>query len=65
MTATITNFFVTAFRNIMEAQMKEAQRYVQNSRAYKELNAMTDKELADIGIHRHDIKRIVYGKEAN
>lgn len=65
MTATIAQYFVLVFNKIIEARMKEAQRYIQNSRVIKELNAMTDKELADIGIHRNDIKRIVYGKEAD
>lgn len=65
MTATIAQYFTLVFSKMIEARMKQAQRYIQNSRAVQELSAMTDKELADIGIHRNDIQRIIYGKEAN
>lgn len=35
----------------------------EHRRVIKELNAMTDKELADIGINRGDIDRLVWLQE--
>jgi uncharacterized protein YjiS (DUF1127 family) len=33
----------------------------QNKRAISELHAMTDRDLADMGISRYDIERVVIG----
>lgn len=34
--------------------------YLKNAETIKELSSMTDRELSDIGISRHQIKEIVY-----
>lgn len=39
--------------------------YLKYCKAYKELNQLTDRELKDMGINRHDIKTILDPKYNN
>lgn len=47
------------FKAYEQAQMAKARYFIARS-AYKELSALTDRELADIGVNRGDIYDISY-----
>jgi uncharacterized protein YjiS (DUF1127 family) len=46
------------FKNMQDAFIKAQEQRV----AYWQLNNLTDSNLKDMGIHRSEIRRIVYGK---
>lgn len=49
------------FKKLIEARQAEVNRRI----AMMELNSLTDRELNDIGIGRHDIKRVAYGSKSD
>ena len=49
--------------NFFSNLIASIQFYFQARKDFNQLNAMTDKELADIGISRYDIGRITFGKQ--
>jgi len=64
----MTNLFKRILAAIIKAKQTQADRIILQmrcSQAYRELLRMDERELADIGIHRNDIKRIAYDKNFN
>ena len=50
---------------MFETLKKRVVRYKTNKSAIRELHGMTDRDLADIGISRYDIERVVKESYSN
>lgn len=50
---------------MFETLKKRVVRYKTNKSAIRELHSLTDRDLADIGIKRYDIERVVTSYYAN